>query len=338
MTILVTGSAGFIGSHVTQALLARGERVIGLDNLNDYYAPSRKQANLAEIGESPGWRFVEGDIRDAETLRALFAAERPDKIIHLAAMPGIPYSMKHPLLYEDVNTRGTLNLLEMAREFDVKKFVLASTSSIYGETDKIPFVETDPTDKPLAPYPATKKACEVLVYTYHHLYGLQCAVLRFFNVYGPRGRPDMTPCKFAEAIAAGREFTLYDEGRPRRDWTFISDIVSGILAAADADMGYEIFNLGRGQPVLMRDFVTILEKLVGKPARWKNAPLPPTDLPVTFADTTKAQRMLGYSPRVSIEEGLTQFWNWYQSPNLKFQTLAPALRSGPCESAGVSNL
>jgi UDP-glucuronate 4-epimerase len=338
MTILVTGSAGFIGSHVTQALLARGERVIGLDNLNDYYAPSRKQANLAEIGESPNWKFVEGDIRDAETLRALFAAERPDKIIHLAAMPGIPYSMKHPLLYEDVNTRGTLNLLEMAREFDVKKFVLASTSSIYGETDKIPFVETDPTDKPLAPYPATKKACEVLVYTYHHLYGLQCAVLRFFNVYGPRGRPDMTPCKFAEAIAAGREFTLYDEGRPRRDWTFIRDIVSGILAAADADMGYEIFNLGRGQPVLMRDFVTILEKLVGKPARWKNAPLPPTDLPVTFADTTKAQRMLGYSPRVSIEEGLTQFWNWYQSPNLKSQTLAPALRSGPCGSAGVSNL
>ena len=312
MTILVTGAAGFIGSHVTQALLARSERVVGLDNLNDYYSPTRKRANLVEIGESPDLRFVEGDIRDMDMLRALLASERPSQIIHLAAMPGIPYSMKHPLLYEDVNTRGTLNLLEMARKFKVDKFVLASTSSIYGDTAKIPFVETDPTDKPLAPYPATKKACEVLAYTYHHLYGLKCGVLRFFNVYGPRGRPDMTPFKFAEAITSGREFTLYDQGRPRRDWTFVSDIVSGITAAADADLGYEIFNLGRGEPVTMRDFVTILEKLIGKPARWKDAPLPPTDLAVTFADTSKAHRMLGYSPHVSVEEGLARFWEWYQ--------------------------
>jgi UDP-glucuronate 4-epimerase len=313
MSILVTGAAGFIGSHVTQAILARGERVIGLDNLNDYYSPARKRANLAEIGESGAFRFVEGDIRNMDTLRALFAAERPGRIIHLAAMPGVPYSMKQPLLYEDVNTRGTLNLLETAREFEVEKFVLASTSSIYGNTDKIPFVETDPTDRPLAPYPATKKACEVLAYTYYHLYGLRCAVLRFFNVYGQRGRPDMTPFKFAEAIANGREFSLYDEGRPRRDWTFVGDIVSGILAAADANLGYEIFNLGRGEPVVMRNFVAILEKLIGKPARWKNAPLPPTDLAVTFADTTKAHRMLGYLPRVSIEEGLARFWEWYQT-------------------------
>jgi UDP-glucuronate 4-epimerase len=313
MAILVTGAAGFIGSHVTQALLARGERVIGLDNLNDYYAPARKRANLAEIGASPAFRFVEGDIRDGAALRALFAAEQPGAIIHLAAMPGIPYSMKNPLLYEDVNTRGTLNLLEMAREFAAGKFVLASTSSIYGDTDKIPFVETDPTDKPLAPYPATKKACEVLAYTYHHLYGLRCAVLRFFNVYGPRGRPDMTPFKFTEAIVNEREFTLYDAGRPRRDWTFVGDIVSGILAAAEADLGYEIFNLGRGEPVTMYDFVAVLEKLIGKPARWKDAPLPPTDLAVTFADASKAQRVLGYSPQVSVEEGLARFWAWYRS-------------------------
>lgn len=313
MAILVTGAAGFIGSHVAQALLARGERVIGLDNLNDYYSPARKRANLIEIGESPAFRFVEGDIRDPEVLRRLFASERVGAILHLAAMPGIPYSMKHPLLYEEVNTRGTLNLLEMAREFEVGKFVLASTSSIYGATDKIPFVETDPTDRPLAPYPATKKACEVLAYTYHHLYGLKCAVLRFFNVYGPRGRPDMTPFKFTEAIVNGREFTLYEEGRPRRDWTFISDIVSGVLAATDANVGYEIFNLGRGEPVTMRDFVTVLERLIGKSAQWKNAPLPPTDLAVTFADTSKAHRMLGYSPRVSVEEGLARFWDWYKA-------------------------
>jgi UDP-glucuronate 4-epimerase len=320
MSILVTGAAGFIGSHVTQAILARGERVVGLDNLNDYYKPARKRANLAEIGESEAFRFVEGDIRDMDMLRALFAAERPSKIIHLAAMPGIPYSMQHPLLYEDVNTRGTLSLLEMAREFKVEKYVLASTSSIYGDTTKIPFIETDPTDKPLAPYPATKKACEVLAYTYYHLHGLKCAVLRFFNVYGPRGRPDMTPFKFTEAITHGREFSLYDEGRPRRDWTFVADIVSGILAAADANLGYEIFNLGRGEPVAMRNFVAILEKLIGKPARWKNAPLPPTDLAVTFADTTKAHRMLGYSPGVSIEEGLTRFWEWYQISIIKSQS------------------
>jgi UDP-glucuronate 4-epimerase len=327
MSILVTGAAGFIGSHVTQAILARGERVIGLDNLNDYYSPARKRANLAEIGESGAFRFIEGDIRDMDTLRALFAAERPDLIIHLAAMAAVPYSMKYPLLYEDVNVRGTLNLLEMAREFSVHKFVLASTSSIYGHTDKIPFVETDSTDRPLAPYPATKKAGEVLAYTYHHLYGLKCAVLRFFNVYGPRGRPDMGPWKFTEAILNEREFTLYDEGRPRRDWTFINDIVSGILAAADTDITYEIFNLGRGEPVVNRDFVTLLERLVGKPARWKNAPLPPTEMVTTFADTSKARRRLGYLPRVSIEEGLTRFWEWYQISILKsqFSNLKPGM-------------
>jgi UDP-glucuronate 4-epimerase len=312
MSILVTGCAGFIGSHVTQAFLARGERVVGLDNLNDYYAPLRKRANLAEIGASPDLRFIEGDIRNMETLRALFTAERPAKIIHLAAMPGIPYSMKQPFLYEEVNTRGTMNLLEMAREFGVSQFVLASTSSIYGAMGKVPFMETDPTDKPLAPYPATKKACEVLAYTYHHLYGLSCAVLRFFNVYGPRGRPDMAPFKFTESIVAGREFPLYDEGRPRRDWTFISDIVLGVLAAADVDLGYEIFNLGRGQPVRMRDFVTILEKLIGRSAHWHTEPLASSEMTVTFADTSKAQRLLGYSPHISIEEGLARFWEWYK--------------------------
>jgi len=312
MTILVTGAAGFIGSHVAQTLVARGERVIGLDNLNDYYSPVRKRANLAEIGESPNFRFIEGDIRHADTLRALFVAERPGAIIHLAAMAGVPYSIQHPLLYEDVNVRGTMHLLEAAREFKVDKFVLASTSNVYGQTTKIPFVESDPTDKSVSPYPATKKACEVLAYTYHELYGLRCAVLRFFNVYGPRGRPDMGPWKFTDAILDEREFTLYDEGRPRRDWTFIDDTVSGILAAADADLAYEIFNLGRGEPVLNRDVVTVLEKLVGKPARWKNAPLPSGELMVTFSDTSKAHRMLGYLPRVSIQEGLTRFWEWYQ--------------------------
>lgn len=318
MTTLVTGAAGFIGSHVCQTLLARGQAVVGMDNLNDYYAPANKRANLAELGTPAGFTFVEGDIRNQEAVQALFEQHKPQRVIHLAAMPGIGPSIRQPLLYEDVNTRGTLVLLEASRQGGVAKFVLASTSSVYGDTRKIPFVEEDPTDKPLAPYPATKKSCELLTYTYHHLHKLPCAVLRFFNVYGPRGRPDMTPWMFAAAIHQEREFTLYDAGKPQRDWTYVDDIVAGVLAATDAPLQFETFNVGRGQPVTMRGFVTVLEKLVGKPARWRDAPLPASDLSVTFADTSKARRLLGYEPKVSVEEGLTRFWKWFE-PRLQAQ-------------------
>lgn len=310
-TLLVTGAAGFIGSHVCQALLQRGDTVVGLDNFNAYYDPALKRSNLAELGAHPNLHMVEGDIRDAALLKALIEKHRPTVIIHLAAMPGIAPSVKDPLLYEDVNTRGTLQLLEAAR-FCGARFVLASTSSVYGDTRTIPFTEDMPTDRPLAPYPATKKACELLAFSYHHLHAVPCAVLRFFNVYGPRGRPDMTPWMFAQAISTGREFTLYDGGRPLRDWTYVSDIVQGLLAAADASFGFEILNLGRGQPVSMREFVTVLERLIQKPARFRDAPLPPADLPVTFADTQKAQRLLGYAPQVSVTQGLEQFWAWFQ--------------------------
>jgi UDP-glucuronate 4-epimerase len=312
MTTLVTGAAGFVGSHVTQALLKKGERVVGIDNLCDYYAPARKRANLAEVGNHPSFRFVEADIRDPEALRAVGEAERPGTIIHLAAMPGIAPSMRQPVLYQEVNGRGTLNVLELARGVGARKFVFASTSSVYGDTQKVPFVEGDPTDRPLAPYPATKKAGELLCFTYHHLYKIPCAVLRFFNVYGPRGRPDMAPWKFTEAVVRGETFTLYDAGRPRRDWTFVDDVVAGVVAAAEADLGFEVLNLGRGAPVTMREFVTVLERLVGQPARWRDAPLPATDLPVTYADTTRAREVLGYTPRVDVEEGLGRFWAWYR--------------------------
>ncbi len=318
-TYLVTGGAGFIGSHLCDTLLERDQRVICLDNFNDYYSPGRKRRNIAAALEHPQFTLLDADIRDDETLDQIFATYRPDRVAHLAAMASVSYSVRHPKVYEEVNIRGTLNVLDAARRNNVRNVVMASTGSIYGRTDKIPFVETDSTDRPLAPYPASKKASEVLAACYHNAYGLQCISVRFFNVYGPRGRPDMTPYMFTDAIAHGRSITLYDGGRPRRDWTYIGDIVEGVAAALDADLGYEVINLGRGQPVVMRDFVTIIEQLVGKPATIIDAPLPISEAPVIYADVSKAQRLLAYNPRVAVHEGLTRLWNWYQQELEEFK-------------------
>lgn len=312
MRYLVTGGAGFVGSHLADALLARGNEVVCVDNFSDYYSPARKRSNIAGALAQPGYTLVEADIRDDAAIDAAFATHRPDKVAHMAAMGSISYSVRHPKLYEEVNIRGTLNVLDAARRHQSQGVVLASTSSIYGRTDKIPFVETDSTDRPLAPYPASKKADEVIAAAYHTSYGLPSICVRFFNVYGPRGRPDMTPYMFTDAIVHGRTITLYDGGRPRRDWTYVDDIVAGIVAALDADVGYEIFNLGRGQPVVMRDFVTIIERLVGKQAQILEAPLPANEALVTYADVGKARKLLGYDPQVSIEAGLERFWSWYQ--------------------------
>jgi len=312
MRYLVTGGAGFIGSHLSEALLARGDEVICVDNFNDYYSPQRKRRNIAAALAQPGYTLVEADIRDDAAIDAAFATYQPDKVAHIAAMGSISYSVRYPKLYEEVNIRGTVNILDAARRNAVRGVVLASTSSIYGRTDKIPFVETDSTDRPLAPYPASKKAGEVIAASYHVSYGLPCICVRFFNVYGPRGRPDMTPYLFTDAFAHGRAITLYDGGRPRRDWTYVDDIIAGVVAALDAELGYEIFNLGRGQPVIMRDFVTIIERLVGKSAQILEAPLPQNEALVTFADVGKARRLLGYDPHVSVEAGMERFWQWYR--------------------------
>jgi UDP-glucuronate 4-epimerase len=320
MRYLVTGGAGFVGSHLADALLARGDEVICIDNFNDYYSPARKRRNVAKSLEHPGYTLIEADIRDDAAIDSAFAAHRPDKVAHIAAMGSIPYSVRHPKLYEEVNIRGTLNILDAARRHTARGLVLASTSSVYGRTEKIPFVETDSTDRPLAPYPASKKATEVLAAAYTTSYGLPCICVRFFNVYGPRGRPDMTPYMFTDAIVRDQPITLYDGGHPRRDWTYVDDIVAGVVAALDADCGYEIFNLGRGQPVVMRDFVTIIERLVGRPAQIVDAPLPANEAPVTYADIGKAQRQLGYQPRVAIEEGLARFWQWYQEEVLPHES------------------
>lgn len=312
MNVLVTGGAGFIGSHVAERLLRRGDRVVALDNFNDFYSPARKRANAAIFSAFPKARVVEADIRDAQTLDALFAAEQFDRVVHIAAMANVRYSLLYPALYTDVNLTGTSNLLQAARRHGVQHLVFASTSSVYGRTDKIPFVETDPTDRPLAPYPATKKAGEVLAHAYHVSYGLKCRVLRFFNVYGPRGRPDMTPYGFTRRISRGEPIVLFDDGHPQRDWTHIDDTVDGVIAALDADYDYEIFNLGRGQPVAMSEFVRLIEALTGRQAIIQPAPLPDTEPSITYSDTSKAARLLDYHPSVSLDEGLSRFWLWYK--------------------------
>ena len=313
MKVLVTGGAGFIGSHVAERLLRRGDTVVALDNFNDFYEQARKRANAAILAAHRNARVVEGDVRDAEALDALFAAEKPDRIVHIAAMANVRVSLKKPALYFDVNVRGTHNLLEAARKHGAPHFVFASTSSVYGRADKVPFVETDPTDRPLAPYPATKKVGEVLAHAYHTAYGLKCRVLRFFNVYGPRGRPDMMPFHYTQCLLRGEPITVFDEGRPQRDWTYIDDTVDGVIAALDADYDYEIFNLGRGQPIVLNAFIDIIEELTGRQAVVQHAPLPDTEPSITYSDTSKAGRMLDYRPRVSIADGMARFYEWYKS-------------------------
>ncbi len=326
-TILVTGVAGFIGSHVAQALLARGDTVVGLDNLNDYYDPARKQANLEEVQRNTHYTsrfiFIKGDIRDRNLVSQVFAKYHFDAIIHLAAMAGVRASIEDPAFYYDVNLNGTLVLLDAAvgrlhpnpqhRTNNLHPiFVFASTSSVYGATQQIPFVETDPCNQPLAPYPASKRAAELLGYTYHHLYGLNFTALRFFTVYGPRGRPDMMAYKVADNIYFGREVPLYNNGQMYRDWTYIDDIVKGVLAAVDRPLGYEIINLGRGQPILLADFVRLIEEFTGRKAHLVPAPMPETDIPYTYADISKARRLLGYNPTISVQDGVARFLEWYE--------------------------
>jgi UDP-glucuronate 4-epimerase len=312
MKIMVTGGAGFIGSHTVDALLARGDDVVCVDNFNDYYSPQRKHRNLAQAHTSRSFHLYESDVRNREEMERILTQEKPQALVHLAAMAGVRNSVKFPLLYEEVNVRGTLNLLQLSTEHGLLNFTLASTSSVYGASQRIPFTEDDDASHPLAPYPATKRACELLAHVYHNLHGLPCTALRLFSVYGPRGRPDMTPYVFTEAISQDREILLFDEGRPQRDWTYIDDIVAGILAAVDAKLGYEIINLGHSQPVVMRDFVSIIEELLHRKARIVSPPLPPTDPPVTYADISKARRLLGYNPTTGIQEGMQEFISWYR--------------------------
>lgn len=313
--ILVTGAAGFIGSHVSEAVARAGDRVVGIDNLNDYYEPERKRANLSEVSSAAGDRFefVEGDIRDKELVRRLFRDHDIQIVIHLAAMAGVRSSIENPNLYFSVNIDGTRVLLDEValRGDDAPNFVFASTSSVYGKTDRIPFEESDPCDRPLVPYSASKRAAEMVGFSYHYLYGIDCTVLRFFTVYGPRGRPDMMAYKVADNIRKGREVPLYNGGRMYRDWTYISDIVDGVMTAAERRLGYEVINLGRGEPTLLADFVRLVEENVGGKATLNPEEIPAGDVPRTYADISKARRLLDYNPTVSVAEGVARFVDWH---------------------------
>jgi UDP-glucuronate 4-epimerase len=312
MNILVTGAAGFIGSHVAEALVARGDTVAGIDNFNDYYDPARKRANVSALTSNPRFTLHETDIRDENAMERICAEGAFDAVVHLAAMAGVRYSIERAPLYVDVNVRGTVNLLEGARKAGVPHVVFASTSSVYGRTEQLPFQEDNPARSPLAPYPATKIAGETMGHAYHNMFDLSFTALRFFSVYGPRGRPDMMPYHITDCIVHDREFMLYEAGEMHRDWTYVGDIAAGVVAAADRQLGYEMINLGRGEPVRMADFVEKIEALIGKRAIMTTPPAPASEPPITYADVSKARELLGYEPKVSVDEGLRCLWEWYR--------------------------
>ena len=311
--ILVTGGAGFIGSHLTRRLLERGERVTALDDFNDFYDPALKRANAAAFAGRSDWRLVEGDIRDAARVDAQFEREHFDAVVHLAARAGVRTSLLEPILYEEVNCIGTLRLLEAARRHGPANFVFASSSSVYGINEKVPFAEDDPVDLPISPYATTKRAGELLCFNYSHLYGLRTSCLRFFTVYVPAQRPEMAIAKFTDLIARGRTLPLYGSGQTRRDYTYVDDIVDGIVAALELAPKFEIFNLGGSQTTTLIDLVHWIAGELGVEPRLEMLPEPPGDVPITFADVAKAGRMLDYAPKVPIREGLARYVAWYRS-------------------------
>jgi UDP-glucuronate 4-epimerase len=313
MKILVTGGAGFIGAHLCERLLSDEHSLIIVDELNDFYPPSEKRANLEEVRRVGEFELFESPIEDEAGIHACFERTRPEAVIHLAARAGVRPSLEQPLLYESANVRGTLVLLEAARRAKVRRFIFASSSSVYGAANQVPFREDDDSLRPLSPYAATKIAGEKLCYTYSHLYGISIACLRFFTVYGPRQRPDLAIRKFMERIDEGLPVPVFGDGSMGRDYTFVGDIVSGIVAALNHDAAYDIFNLGNSSPVLLRDMVRAIEAALGKPAviDWK--PEQPGDVPITCADISKAKRILGYTPATPFAEGLAKQAEWVRA-------------------------
>jgi UDP-glucuronate 4-epimerase len=313
MNFLVTGGAGFIGSHVCERLLQAGHAVWALDDLNPFYSPAIKRRNLEEIvAAGKRFTFIEGDLGEVPALQGLFRAGRFDQIIHLAARAGVRPSLEEPELYQRVNVSGTVNILETARLAGVKKITMASSSSVYGVNKKVPFAEDDPVFSAISPYAASKLACEALGHVYHYVYGMDVAMLRFFTAYGPRQRPDLAIHKFCKLIAAGKPIPVFgDAEKTARDYTFINDIVDGVMACTEKQFGFEIFNLGESQTVTLARLVELLEKSLGKKAIIERHPAQPGDVPVTFADITKSKKHLGYAPKVKIEEGIPLFVEWF---------------------------
>jgi UDP-glucuronate 4-epimerase len=312
--ILVTGGAGFIGSHLVGRLLGEGGwQVCVVDDFNDFYDPELKRANVALHAGREGFRLYEADIRDRAALERIFKETAFDVVVHLAARAGVRPSLTEPLLYAETNINGTLNLLELARERGTGQFVFGSSSSVYGENEKVPFAEDDPVFRPISPYAATKAAGELLCHTYSHLWGLRCVCLRFFTVYGARQRPDLAIHKFARLISRGRSIPVFGDGTTRRDYTYVDDIIEGVRAAIDYDASvYEVINLGESRTVELRELIALLEKELGREAVIDRQPLQPGDVPQTFADITKARSLLGYNPQTDIGEGIRRFVEWFK--------------------------
>lgn len=312
MNFLVTGGAGFIGSHVCERLLKAGRAVWAFDDLNAFYDPAIKERNLAALRAAGGkFTFVRGDLTERAALEELFGGVKFDQVIHLAARAGVRPSLAEPALYQRVNVEGTVNVLETARARGVKKITIASSSSVYGVNANVPFSESDPIFSAISPYAASKLACEALGHVYHHVYGMDVAMLRFFTVYGPRQRPDLAIHKFAQLITAGKPIPVFGDGSTARDYTYVADTVDGVMACAEREFGFEIFNLGESQTVRLDYLIALLEKALGKKAVIDRQPPQPGDVPITFANIDKARAKLGYAPRVKIEEGMPRFVEWF---------------------------
>jgi len=317
MNILVTGGAGFIGSHVCERLLAEGHSVWAFDDLNNFYDPQFKRRNIREIQAlAKPFEFVQGDLTDPAALEELFASVRFDQVIHLAARAGVRPSLEEPALYQRVNVEGTVNLFEAARKRGVKKIVAASSSSVYGVNSKVPFAEADPIFQAISPYAASKLACEALGHVYHHVYGMDIVMLRFFTVYGPRQRPDLAIHKFAGLISAGKPIPVFGDGSTARDYTYVDDIMQGVMACTRREFGYEIFNLGESQTVKLAYLIVLLEQALGKKAVIDRRPMQPGDVPLTCADITKARERLGYNPQTRIEQGIPLFVKWFKQRSI----------------------
>lgn len=311
MKVLITGGAGFIGCHCAKELIKRRHKVVLIDNLNDYYNPQLKKDRLANLLEGKKYKLYKRDIRSYRSMQEVFRKEKPDKVIHLAAMAGVRNSLLDPFLYEETNIRGTMNLLELSVKYKIKNFVYASSSSVYGNNKKIPFSETDSVDTPISPYAATKKATELIAHVYNHIYGLKTTGLRYFTVYGPWGRPDMALFLFTDAIVKGKQIKVNNHGKMSRNFTYIDDIVSGTLKVLNSDFKYEIMNIGGDREETLLRFIEVIENNLDKKAKKKMMPLPPGDVPATVADIRKL-RKLGWKPTTRIEKGIKNFVDWYK--------------------------
>lgn len=312
MQILVTGGAGFIGSHVCERLLRDGHSVCAVDDLNDFYDPAIKQHNIAALQSlALPFTFFHGDITCPDDLEEVFESENFDQVIHLAARAGVRPSLQQPALYQRVNVEGTVNILEAARARNIKKLTLASSSSVYGINSKVPFSEEDPIAKAISPYAASKLACEGLGHVYHSVYGMDIAMLRFFTVYGPRQRPDLAIHKFAKLIQEEKPIPVFGDGSTARDYTYVDDIVSGVVACIDREFGFDVFNLGESQTVKLSELIEHIESALGKKAIFDRQPIQPGDVPLTYADISHAQEKLDYRPTTKIADGIPKFIEWF---------------------------